>query len=180
MSGLEIEFVRADSLQPLRARVTYAFEPDLRALEASLLDHGWLAPLVVRSDGTIIDGHSRWHIAQGHRRLRRKVPVTRVRCSDAGSLVMHIRLNRGRGQIAPRDLSSAIRYLLDSREYTCSQLEEDLAMTPDEFELLADGTVFKARGLGSHDYSKAWVPVDGADPADPQGIEIERPPTPDG
>lgn len=176
---MNIETVKADSLHPLETRVTYAFATDLIALESSLLEYGWVAPLVVRSDGTIIDGHARWMVAQQHARLARSIPVVHIECSDAEALLMHIRLNRARGQVTPSDLSLGISELLDEKAYERDELCEKLGMVPDEFDLLADGSVIKALNIPAHEYSEAWIPVQSDDPADLKGIAFERPPNPD-
>jgi hypothetical protein len=105
--------------------------------------------------------------------------VVRVDCSDAEAVVMHIRLNRARGQVAPCDLSLVICELLREGAYTDEELCEELQLDPDEFALLADGSVIKALDIRSHEYSEAWIPVQSDDPADLKGIAFERPPNPD-
>lgn len=176
---MKIETVKADSLHPLETQVTYTFTADLIALESSLLEYGWLAPLVVSSDGTIIDGFARWTVAQAHEPLGRAVPVIRVACTEAEAVFMHIRLNRARGQVTPRDLSLAIRKLLEEEAYDPEELCEKLGMVPEEFDLLADPTVIKALNIPAHKYSEAWIPVQSDDPADLKGIAFERPPNAD-
>ena len=175
-----IELVDAKDLKPASWRSTYTLKPDVKLLVSSLTDYGWLQNLVVNSDGTIIDGYVRSGLALTNKGLIRKfngkVPVLEVTVDDIDARIMHVKMNRARGQIVPRYMSALVKDVLRSKKYDPDELKKMLNMTIDEFTLLQNGSLFKQRNLDTHVYSKAWTPIES------NGNEIpviERPPTPD-
>lgn len=159
--------------------VGYILSPDRKLLQDSLTRYGWLQPIVCRvQDKTIIDGYSRWVIAAENE--MGDVPVMWVDCDEIDAMILHITLNRARGNILNKELSQLVKRLIRSQKYDDDFLRIILRMTPDEFDLLADGTLVKVRKVGQHKYNKAWVPVETAGTAKPATIAIERPPGDDG
>jgi ParB-like chromosome segregation protein Spo0J len=182
---MNITTVKIENLRPADWRATYIFKPELRLLADSLADYGWTAPIVVRTDGTIIDGFSRWLIAQSDPRLKKmfggEVPVVWVDCDEAEAMIMHVRLNRARGQVIAKNLSRLLKRVARTGKWTEPDIQAAVRMSNDEFDTLIDGSLVKSRSLKEHEYSKAWVPVE----APPAGavlagnIVIERPPNAD-
>lgn len=177
--------VKVENLRPAPWRATYIFKPNLRLLGDALTDYGFIFPIVARTDGTIIDGFARWLAVQSDPRLvkkfRSEVPVVYVDCDEAEAMIMHIRLNRARGQVMAKPLSNLLKRIARSGKWTDDDLQAALRMVNDEFDTLIDGSLIKARSLKEHEYSKAWIPIE----APPAGavvageITIERPPNPD-
>lgn len=166
-------------------RTTYIFKPEMKLLIESILDYGWVSPIVVRKeDFTIIDGASRWIAAQDKRIKKRdggKIPVLLVDCDEVDAMIMHVRLNRARGFSVAKPLSRLLKRIIASQKYDEPTIQEALRMTDEEFDLLADGSLIKTRKLKEHKYSNAWVPVEAPPPnASIAGeISIERPPNAD-
>lgn len=174
------------SIRPSEWRATHVLKPDLRLLAASIADYGWLAPIVVRrSDSKIIDGFHRWVVAQNDKRIMQRdggmVPVLWVDVDVADAMVMHVRLNRARGEFVARPMSDIVRQILRTRKYDEIQLADMLEMSDEEFLLLVDGSLLKIRKVSEHQYSAAWVPVEAPRPGEQitKDIAIERPPNPD-
>lgn len=166
----------ATALRPAPWRTNYILRPDLKLLRQSLLDYGHAAPLIVRSeDSTIIDGFHRWLVADDDDML----PVTWVSCDEIDAMIMHVRLNRARGHIVNRYLSTLLRRVLRSRKYEGEEVRKKLGMSSDEFDVLADGTLIKIKKIAEHKYSKAWVPVETKGRAQAAPVPIERPPNAD-
>lgn len=181
---IAVESVSGGVLRPASWRSTYVLKPDLKVLTQSVVDYGWLAPLVVNQrDNTIIDGHQRWLIAANEESVAKRdkgmVPVKWVDCDDIDAMVMHVRLNRGRGMVAAKPLSSLIRKVLRSHKYDEFDLRKILSMSKEEFNLLTDPGLLKSRKLDEHTYSKAWVPVEAPTGSKAVDITIERPPNAD-
>jgi ParB-like chromosome segregation protein Spo0J len=182
---IPFDVVPLSSIQPAEWRATYILKPDLRQLTASIRDLGWVAPLVVRrEDQTIIDGFSRWLVAQKDKtvmvRDQQMVPVSWMEVDEVDAMIAHVRLNRARGSLVAKPLSNIIRDIL-ARGYDESILQKMLGLSTDEFDLMAEGSLIKTRKLAEHTYSDAWVPVE----APPVGavvaprLQIERPPNQD-
>ena len=167
-----LKWVPTASLKPSEFRANWISRPDLRQLQRSMQKHGILSPLVVDlNTNTIIDGHARHSIAL---ELDAKfVPVNFVDCDVIEAILLHLSLNRNRGEMVARYVSNIVRRAIMSGKYEDEQdLRLELGMSQDEFEVLADGTLLKHRKISDHTYSRAWVPVESDKKED---IIIERP-----
>ena len=151
--------------------VCYIVTPDLKRLEDSIETYGILSPIVIKPDGTIIDGFHRWNIALS--KGIDKVPVVVVEVDDVEAMLLHIDMNRYRGIVIAKYLSWLIQNVLSSKKYSQNELRKRLALTTEEFDLLAEGSLIKMRKIKQHTYSPAWVPVESK--TDEPAIKIERP-----
>lgn len=181
----EMTWVPAASLRLAPWRSTYILKPDLQVLAASLEDYGWLQPLVVQqATGVIIDGNYRWEVASNLPKLKREteetVPVIFVDCDDVEAMLLHARMNRGRGNVVARKLSRIVQQILRSKKYGEPDLKRSLGMHSDEMDLMVDGSLLKDKKISEHKYSAAWVPIEAPASLKDQAIAIERPPNADG
>jgi len=179
-----IEMVPFSDLRIAPFKATYILRPDLLALSRSLMDFGFMLPIVVQKDTNIvIDGNERLLLATKNKHVKSVVgdicPVAYVECDSLDAQLMHLRLNRSRGNLVAKPVSVIIRSLVNSKKYCKEDFEEILQMRHDEFHLMLDGSLLKHRKISEHNYSRAWVPVE----ADPKATEIqvaiERPPNAD-
>lgn len=181
---MNIDMIKGEDLLEGPWRTTYVLKPDQKVLSGSLLDYGWLSPIIVQ-DGTnkIIDGHERWLIAGDDKKIRRRdkglVPVVWVDCDDIEAMIMHVRVNRGRGNIQAKKLSSVFKQITRSGKYDKQELKKLFTMSTDEMDLLYDGGLIKTRKLDQHVYSRAWVPIEAPKGAVAPSMSIERPPNAD-
>lgn len=185
MSDGRQEMVEADALRVAPWRATYIVKPDLGLLATSLAAYGWLSPIVVygKRDGdglTVVDGHERLALAKAMPRVlvdRRFVPaVVLPDISETEAMIMHVTLNRGRGQVLNKSLSKIVRTIINSGTHDSDSLMRALNMTADELQVLLDGSLLKMRKISEHVYSKAWVPIEANQDERPH---FERPPNPD-
>ncbi len=148
----------------------YVVRPDYKRLLTSIQTYGVLSPLVVQQGtNTIIDGHHRLKAAQ--ELSSTTVPCITVECDDIEAVLLHIDLNRYRGVVVAKFLSNLIGYILETGAYEYDALRDRMALSKEEFDILADGTLVKMRKIKQHSYSPAWVPVESATGED---IGIER------
>ena len=181
---MSIIYVNVENVRPPEWATTHILTPDIRLLYRSILSYGWLYPLIVRKeDMTIIDGSSRWMVASESDDILvdGKIPITVVDCDEANAILMHIRLNRAKGSIVAKRLSRAIQRLNDLGYTDEVQIRTALMMTPDEYEVLSEPRLLKNKKLVTHEYSRAWVPIEVAPESVQKSSEMtfERPPTPD-
>jgi ParB-like chromosome segregation protein Spo0J len=181
---MNIEMIDGDRLVEAPWRTTYLLKPDQKVLASSLLDYGWLSPVIVhQKTAMIIDGHERWLIAGDEKKIVRRdkgrVPVVWIDCDEIEAMVMHIRLNRGRGAIQAKKLSTLFKQITRSGRYDKGELKKLFAMSTDEMDLLYDGGLLKTRKLDEHVYSRAWVPIEAPKGAPTPTMSIERPPNAD-
>lgn len=181
-----IEHISADILKEPSWHATHILRPDLVVLADSLANYGILSPLIVqRSTNMIIDGVQRIRLVTGNKHLAemysQNIPVRYVDVSDLDAMIMHIQINRGRGNLVAKKLSILVRALHKSKKLSDSDFSRRLSMKFVELELMLDSTIMKHRDIKNHSYSRAWVPVE----APPGTVEketavvIERPPNPD-
>lgn len=184
MNFMEIEWVEGSLLKECPWRSVYCLKPDLEVLSKSLDEYGWLQPVIVqKSTSVIIDGNYRWQIAANLKtfptRYGNKVPVVWVDCDDVDAQLMHLRVNRGRGNVFAKQMSRVLKSVIRSRKYTEKELKQKLMMRTDELDLLLDGTLVKTRKISGHKYSAAWVPVEAPASLTATAASIERPPNAD-
>lgn len=182
---MKIVEVPIGSIRPADWRATHVLKPDMKLLAQSMIAFGWVAPIIVRQkDSRIIDGYHRWVIAQNDREFARKhgaktVPVIFYDVDSIDAMVMHIALNRSRGQLVARHLSPLVKSILKTKKYSEADMRRMLTMSRQELDTLLDGTLFKQRKVEDYEYSKAWVPVEVPAGQTIDSVKIELPPNAD-
>jgi hypothetical protein len=181
---MKITQLMAKSLKAPKWGATSILKPDKALLRLSMIESGWLQPLVVRmSDLTIIDGYHRWMIAQEEEKFIKRhgdwIPIIFHDVDEIDAMVLHIRLNRSRGNVNSYALSKLVKRIVSSGKYNENDLKNVLLMHDDEIDLLMSSGLLKMKNWKQYEYSRAWVPIEV-----PKGEEvgtsiIERPPNKD-
>lgn len=180
----KVEMVDFTELKIAPFKATHILRPDLLALSSSLRDFGFIIPIVVqKSTNIVIDGNERVLLSIHQKNIASKVgdkcPVVFIDCDNMEAQMLHIRLNRSRGNLLAKPMSKIIRNLVQSKKYSRSDLGSLLQMKHDEMQLLLDGSLLKHKKISEHSYSRAWVPIE-ADPKITQiPLSIEKPPNAD-
>jgi hypothetical protein len=179
-----IENVNVDELNIAPFKATYILRPDLLVLSKSLYDFGFISPLIVqKSTNIVIDGNERLSLAKNQKHIREKigdtVPVVYIECDSLDAQMLHLRLNRSRGEMLAKPVSSIIRNIIKSKKYKKEDLDSILQMKHDEFNLMIDGSLLKHRNVSEHKYSRAWVPVEAPAGTVDTSPVTERPPNSD-
>ena len=181
---LNIKYVDASTLKVPDWKCTHTLRPDLLVISSSLLEFGFIEPIhVLKSTSEIIDGSERFKLATNVSRIMEKVkgkiPVIEHDITQLEAMMLHLRLNRGRGFLVAKDVSKVVRKLKQSGKYGKSQFDSLLCMKTDELELMLDGSIIKTRKISEHTYSRAWVPIEAPAGTVDNGPSIERPPNGD-
>lgn len=175
---LTFTHIATSELTPGPWKATYVLKPDKDVMLRSMEEFGLLQPIVVqKSTNRVIDGHARVDCAL-HIGIR-ELPVVLRDLNDIDAMLLHLQLNRGRGQVMAKNMSRLIRDMLRSGQYEENDLRYKLVMKADEMDLMVDGSLIKMRKVPSHQYSKAWVPVEAPAKATEVLNFIERPPNAD-
>jgi hypothetical protein len=180
----KIDYVPFSDLVIAPYKATYILRPDLLTLAKSLIDFGFITPVIVhKGTNHIIDGNERVSLSKINKHVKSVVgdtcPVVYVECDSLDAQMMHLRLNRSKGTLLAKPTSKIMRDLVKSRKFCKEDFEDFLQMKEDEFNLLYDGSFVKNRKVSEHNYSRAWVPVEADPNATKTQISIERPPNPD-
>lgn len=181
---MNINYEKIDSLIVPEWRATYILRPDLLVLSASLLQFGFIQPIhIVKSTREIIDGSERWLLSKNVKKISEKIndliPVIEHDCDFLDAMMMHIRLNRGRGSLVAKPLSRIVKKIYLSGKYGNDDFKSILCMGIDELDLMLDGSIIKTRKIQEHSYSRAWVPIEADSKTVDRGTIIESPPNPD-
>jgi hypothetical protein len=184
MNQIDIKYVESKLLTTPEWKATHILRPDLIVLSSSLQEFGFIQPIHIRKQtGEIIDGSERWLLATNVKTIMNKVgdkiPVIEHDVDSLEAMMMHLRLNRGKGSIVAKPMSKIIRKLNMSKKYSSKEFDSLLCMKTDELDLMLDGGIIKSRKIHEHSYSRAWVPVEAPSGTVDVGPSIERPPNAD-
>lgn len=130
------------------------FSKEMKLLEFSLKRQGWIQPLLITKNGTIIDGFHRFTISKRNNWL---VPCAILDIDDVERRLLTVRINRAKGSHIAIRMSEIIQSLLKegvTKEHIAESIGGDVA----EVELLSKESVFEKFDLDGHEYSKSWVP----------------------
>ncbi len=129
---------------------------NLELLTQSILANGWTMPIVVRPDGTIIDGFHRWMVAGEEPLLSRldgKVPVVVVDHGEGENENIYgtITHNRARGTHLLEPMEKIVQRLLDKGVET-HEIAKQLGMRDEE--------IWRLSGLKREDFLRIMVKDD--------------------
>jgi hypothetical protein len=131
----------------------------------------------------IIDGTKRWDVALSEDKFLAKhgqnVPVVYHDVDEIDAMVIHVRLNRARGNVHPVGLSSIMKKIVYSGKYDESELSSIFVMGGDEVDLLLSSGLLKKKNWEKYEYSRAWVPIEVPVKTEVETSFIERPPNAD-
>ena len=146
-----VSWVEIEKLKPADWRSTHTLKPDLKVLAGSILDFGWTSPIVVQKDSfKIIDGFHRWVCAQSEQIKKISngmVPIVIVNVDEIDAMLMHVRLNRGRGDVVTKHLSNLIRSVVHSKKYSIEQIKDLLTMSNSEIAAMVELPIEQVQNL---------------------------------
>ena len=130
------------------------FTKEMRLLEFSLKKQGWIQPLLITAEKTIIDGFHRYTISRRNGWL---VPCAVLKIDDIERRLLTIRINRAKGSHIAIRMSDIVKGLL--KEGVAPEIiAEGIGGDKEEVELLSRDSVFEKFDLQGHEYSKSWIP----------------------
>lgn len=179
-----IKTLKINELKIPKWGVTSILRPEKMLLKLSMIESGWLQPIVVRTaDNTIIDGFHRCEIALEDPKFIKKhgvlVPVVYHDVSEIEAMIVHVRLNRSRGSVNSYALSKLVKRIVSSGLYEENDLCDILLMHDDEIDVLMANGLLKKKNWQKYEYSRAWVPIEVANPSQRDTVVVERPPNAD-
>ena len=137
---------------------------ELRLLERSLMQTGWIQPILVNKNGIIIDGFHRWTLSKHSELVRAryngKVPCAVLEVEDWMAMLLTIRINRAKGTHIAFKMGELVKELVTKHNIEPQQIATEMGATMDEIELLMKKDVFEKKKIDSWAYSKAWIPVE--------------------
>ena len=160
----DIVWVHCDTLESNDYNPNAVFAPELRLLERSILLTGWVQPVIISKNMTIIDGFHRWMLSKESKKLRArydgKLPVAMLDVDRPTAMMMTVRMNRAKGSHVAVRMSDMVKELIDTHHISKQQIAEEIGATGKEVDLLYQDGVFTAKKIKDYKYSKSWVPVE--------------------
>ena len=157
-----IQWLDVNSLNANDYNPNVVFNPELRLLEKSILSTGWVQPILVLQDGTIIDGFHRYSLSKDSKAIKDKyhgkVPCAVLDITRAEAMLLTIRMNRAKGTHVALRMSEIVHSLIDDYHMDRQEIAQNIGATLEEIDLLYQDNVFKKKDMKNYQYSKAWVP----------------------
>ena len=153
LEHLVIEYITPDEISPNSYNPNRQNDHEFSLLCRSIQEDGFTQPVIVASDGVIVDGEHRWRAAR-HLGLE-AIPIVRVPMDAAQARVATLRHNRARGT---EDLELSVEVLRDLERLGALEWAADsLQIEDEELErLLAD--IPAPEALAGEEFSEAWEP----------------------
>lgn len=151
-----IQWIDPNELEANTYNPNMVYPQELKLLEFSIQNQGWVQPILVNQNKEIIDGFHRWLIAKKNGWL---IPVAVLNLSEPERKLLTIRINRAKGSHIAFKMSDIIKSLVNEHGMPVKQIAKEIGATKDEIELLLMDNVFKKLRIEEHEYSKAWYPA---------------------
>ena len=157
-----IEWRDASTLTANDYNPNIVFDAELKLLERSILRTGWVQPILITKDGTIIDGFHRWMLSResGALRLRYNgmVPCAVLDVPAEEAKLLTVRMNRAKGTHVAVRMSALVKSLIDEHGFDREMVAAEIGATKDEIDLLYQDSIFEAKRIKDYRYSRAWIP----------------------
>lgn len=159
-----IQWIECDKLVANHYNPNRVMNAEMNLIERSILRTGWIQPILINKNFTIIDGFHRWTLSRLSTQLRDKyhgrVPCAVLDVSDAEAMMITVRINRAKGTHLAFRMSEYIKELIQKHKIPMDDLARDIGATIDEVELLMKSDVFEHKDIQNWTYSEAWFPAE--------------------
>lgn len=159
-----IQWIECDKLVANHYNPNRVMNAEMNLIERSILQTGWIQPILVNKNNVIIDGFHRWTLSRLSPSLRSKyhgrVPCAVLDVSDVEAMVITVRINRAKGTHLAFRMSEYVRELVEKHKIPMDKLATDIGATFDEVQLLMKSDVFEAKDIENWAYSEAWFPAE--------------------
>jgi ParB-like chromosome segregation protein Spo0J len=146
-------WIDAQELKANDYNPNFVLPAELELLELSIIQTGWVQPLLVTKDLVIIDGFNRATISRVN---NWKVPACILDISEAERMLLTIRINRAKGSHVAFKMSEVIKRLINEFGLEKSYVAKSIGASLKEIDLLLEDDVFTRLNIKDHKYSKAW------------------------
>ncbi len=159
-----IEWRDASRLQANDYNPNVVMNDELKLLERSILQQGWIQPILINSDGIVIDGFHRAMLAQQSEAIRARYqgtcPCVVLDINRPEAMLLTIRINRAKGTHVAFRMASIVKELIDTHHFDPQEIANNIGAHLDEIELLYKDGVFEARDIKNYRFSQAWYPAE--------------------
>jgi ParB-like chromosome segregation protein Spo0J len=159
-----IQWIDCDKLIANHYNPNRVMNAEMNLIERSILQTGWIQPILVNKNNIIVDGFHRWTLSRLSPSLlskyHGKVPCAVLDVSDIEAMIITVRINRAKGTHLAFRMSEYVRELVEKHKIPMDKLATDIGATFDEVQLLMRADVFEAKDVKNWAYSEAWFPAE--------------------
>lgn len=157
-----IRWISVDILKANDYNPNHVFKQEMQLLHTSITRNGWLQPIIINHDMTIIDGYHRVTLVKTSKPLYEEtnglVPCIVLDLNEVERKLLTIRINRAKGTHTAYKMSEVI-HDLHHNGLTTHSIAKEIGATKDEVELLLEDSIFtKEKFNETSKYSQAWTP----------------------
>ena len=156
-----IEWVQVEKLKPNKYNPNHVFKKELELLKYSIIKNGWLHPIIINQDNTIIDGYHRATITKTDKKIYQRtnghVPCIRINTDDTEQKLLTIRINRTHGTHTAHKMADIIQEITnkDNKKY----IQKNIGANPEEINLLLTKNIFEKENIDDNTkFNQAWTP----------------------
>jgi ParB-like chromosome segregation protein Spo0J len=158
----EIVWIAAEQLKANDYNPNVVANAELNLLKLSILKNGWIQPVIVNQDMTVIDGFHRYWLTLNDKQVAAKTegacPCVIMELTEAERMLLTIRINRAKGSHVAFKMAEIVKKLITEYDYSPKEVAKQIGATKAEIDLLLQEDVFKKLDIENHSYSKAWYP----------------------
>lgn len=157
-----VEWIEAGKLTANGWNPNVVLNRELKLLELSILESGWVQPILISKDMMVIDGFHRWRLAQDSKELMKRyegrVPCVVMDIEPWEAMLLTVRINRAKGTHQAVRMSSLVKRVMDEFGVDPKTVAEGIGASLAEVDLLYQDSIFHEKKLKNYKYSQAWVP----------------------
>jgi len=159
-----IQWVQAKDLSANGWNPNAVMNRELRLLELSILESGWIQPILISKDNIVIDGFHRWMLSQDSKALQKryegKVPCVVMDIEPWEAMLLTVRINRAKGTHVAVRMASLVKKVIDDHGVDAQTVAEGIGASLKEVNMLYRDSLFLERDLRNVKYSNAWKPAE--------------------
>lgn len=155
---IHINKIKANNYNP-----NHVQKQELQLLHHSLLRNGWLQPIIINQDYTIIDGYHRATLMKTSKQLQRKtkklIPCVVLNLTRPEAELLTIRINRTKGTHTAYKMHDVIKELHTTHHLSPETIAQEIGANTEEIQLLLHDNIFQKENINDETlYNQAWTP----------------------
>ena len=136
---------------------------EMELLGLSILKNGWIQPVLIIDDYTIIDGFHRSTLVKENKSINKltngKVPCVMLNITPPQRMLLTIRINRAKGNHIAYKMHDVIDKLVNEYNIPLDTIAKEIGANKDEIDLLLQENVFTNKNIDEETrYTQAWIP----------------------
>ena len=141
----------------------HVFKQELQLIHTSITRNGWLQPIIINHDKTIIDGYHRVTLLKQdpelYQQTQGKVPCITLNLTKPQRILLTIRINRAKGTHTAYKMHQAITTLHHEYGLNKETIAHEIGATTEEITLLLTENIFTQKHYNeTTKYNQAWTP----------------------